>query len=227
MKKALTKADFKVPALLLALSLVPVLGGVMRFSNLSGAAAATTEHARFASAPTPIVIHVLGATLYCLLGAFQFSLAFRRRFPIWHRRAGKLLMLCGLLAGMSGLWMTAFYAIPTGMQGPLLYGVRLAVGTAMVASLVIGWLSILWRNVARHEAFMIRAYALGQGAGTQVLVLLPWMLISGQSTGLTRDLLMTLSWTINVVVAESIIHRRNQAPSSHVTPQPIITAKEA
>jgi hypothetical protein len=227
MKKALTKADFKVPALLLALSLVPTLGGVMRFTKLSGAAAATSEHVRFASAPAPIVIHVLGATLYCLLGAFQFSSVFRRRFPIGHRRAGKLLMLCGLLAGMSGLWMTAFYAIPTGMQGPLLHGVRLAVGTAMVASLVIGWLSILRRNVARHEAFMIRAYALGQGAGTQVLVLLPWMLISGESTGLTRDLLMTLSWTINVVVAESIIHRRNQAPSSHVTPQPIITAKEA
>jgi hypothetical protein len=228
MNTSLTKADFKVPALLLALSLVPTLGGVMRLSNLSGAAAATTEHARFASAPAPIVIHVLGATVYCLLGAFQFSSAFRRRFPVWHRRAGRLLVLCGLSAGMSGVWMTAFYAIPTGMQGPLLYWVRLAVGNAMVASLVIGWLSILRRNVAHHEAFMIRAYALGQGAGTQALVLLPWMLISGESTGLTRDLLMTLSWTINIVVAESIIHRRNQAPSSPVTPQPIITrAKEA
>jgi hypothetical protein len=212
----LTKADFKVPALLVALSLVPTLGGAMRLSSISGNAAATAEHARFAAAPAPILTHVLGATLFCLLGAFQFSPALRARFPRWHRGAGRLLVLCGLLAGLSGLWMTMFYRIPTGMQGPLLYFVRLAVGSAMLASLVIALVSILRRNVARHEAFMIRAYALGQGAGTQVLVLLPWMLISGESGGLTRDLLMTLSWAINVVVAESIINSRKKEQPSHV-----------
>ena len=221
---SLTKQDLKVPALLVVLSLVPTLGGVMRLSNLSASAATTAEHARFVAAPTPILIHVLGATLYCLLGAFQFSSAIRARFPRWHRGAGRLLVLCGLLAGLSGLWMTVFYRIPTSMQGSLLYFVRLAVGTGMVASLVIALIAILRRNVARHEAFMIRAYALGQGAGTQVLVLLPWMLISGQSGGLTRDLLMTLAWTINLVVAESIINSRRKALPSHVEPR-IITAQ--
>jgi hypothetical protein len=104
--------------------------------------------------------------------------------------------------------MTAFHPIPTSLQGPLLHAVRLAVASAMVASLLIAWRSILRGDVPRHEAFMIRAYALGQGAGTQVLVLLPWMLLSGESGGLTRDLLMTLSWAINIVVAESIIRYR-------------------
>jgi hypothetical protein len=75
-------------------------------------------------------------------------------------------------------------------------------------ALLIAWRSILRRDVPRHEAFMIRAYALGQGAGTQVLVLLPWMFLSGESGGLTRDLLMTLSWAINIVLAESIIRYR-------------------
>lgn len=213
--RRLTKQDFKVPALLVVLSLVPTLGGIMRLTNLSGSAAGAAEHARFAAAPTPILIHVLGATLYCLLGAFQFSSAFRARFPRWHRGAGRLLVLCGLLAGVSGLWMTAFYPIPAGMQGTLLYGVRLAVGTAMVSSLVIALVSILRHDVPRHEAFMIRAYALGQGAGTQVLVLLPWMLTTGESGGLTRDLLMTLAWTINVVVAETIINSRKKALRIH------------
>jgi hypothetical protein len=63
---------------------------------------------------------------------------------------------------------------------------------------------------------MIPAYALGQGAGTQVLVLLPWMLIAGESGGLTRDLLMTLSWAINMVVAGAII--RYRAPGAHTVP---------
>lgn len=201
----LTKADLGIPALLLALSLVPALGGVARLASLSGSA---PEDARFLQAPVPIVLHVISATLYCLLGAFQFSSGFRLRWPGLHRRAGRWLAPCGLVAGATGFWMTASYPIPTQLQGPLLHGVRLVVSSAMVASLLVAWRSILRRDVPRHEAFMIRAYALGQGAGTQVLVLLPWMLLSGESGGLTRDVLMTLSWAINAVVAEAILRYR-------------------
>jgi uncharacterized membrane protein len=208
----LTKADFKVPALLLALSVVPTLGAVVRLISVSSDTTVTSGNARFLAAPAPVVIHVISATLYCLLGAFQFSQGFRLRWPGLHRRAGRLLVLCGLSAAVTGMWMTAFYRIPPGLQGPLLYAVRLAVGAAMIASIFIALTSILRREVPRHEAFMIRAYALGQGAGTQVLVMLPWMLISGESGGLTRDVLMTLAWAINVVVAESIIRRRTRAP---------------
>lgn len=204
----LTKMDLAIPALLLALSIVPTLGGVMRLLSLSGQAQVTAEHARFVHAPWPVLMHVVSATLYCWLGAFQFSTGLRRRWPRWHRGAGRVLVLCGLTAGATGLWMTVFYPIPQALQGPLLYGVRVLVGAAMVAAIVIGCSSILRRQVARHEAFMIRAYALGQGAGTQALVLGPWMLLTAESGGLTRDLLMTVAWAINLVVAELIIKRR-------------------
>jgi hypothetical protein len=210
--KKLTKTDLGIPALLLVLSLVPTFGGVARLSSLSGDAPAD---ARFLQAPVPIVVHVVSGTLYCMVGAFQFSAGFRLRWPGLHRCAGRWLALCGLVTGVTGFWMTTTYPIPTSMQGPLLYSVRLAVASAMVGSLLIGWHSILRRDVPRHEAFMLRAYALGQGAGTQVLVLLPWMLISGESGGLTRDMLMTLSWAINLVLAEAIIRHRAAPRASH------------
>jgi hypothetical protein len=54
---------------------------------------------------------------------------------------------------------------------------------------------------------MIRAYALGQGAGMQVVVLLPWMLVIGAPTMLQRDVLMSLAWLINLLVAEMAIQR--------------------
>jgi uncharacterized membrane protein YozB (DUF420 family) len=208
MTRTISLADLKLPALLLALSAVPTLGGVVRILSVSGHTAVTPDNARFLEAPTAVVIHVICATLYCLIGAFQFTPAFRLRWPGLHRRAGRLLASCGLAAGVTGLWMTLLYPIPPGLQGPILQGVRVAVASAMIASIIIGWRSILRRDVPRHEAFMIRAYALGQGAGTQVLVVLPWTLISGEATGLTRDLLMTLAWAINVAVAEWIISRR-------------------
>lgn len=211
--RALTKRDFKVPALLIALSIVPIVGGVVRFMSLSANALHKTEDARFIHAPAPVVLHIASATLFCVIGAFQLAPAFRLRWPGVHRRAGKLVAACGLVAGATGLWMTAFYAIPASMQGPLLYGVRLAVGAAMIAAILVSWSSILRRNVARHEAFMIRAYALGQGAGTQVLVLAPWMILSGESGGPTRDVLMTLSWAINLFVAELFIRSRTARQS--------------
>jgi uncharacterized membrane protein YozB (DUF420 family) len=212
MTKKLTFRDWKIPALLLLLSMVPTLGGIVRVASLSGHAPVTPENARFIAAPVPIIIHVICATLYSLLGAFQFSKGFRLRWPGLHRRVGRVLAVCGLLTGLTALWMTVFFPIPTGLQGPITRGVRLLVASAMLASIVIAWSSILRRDVPRHEAFMIRAYALAQGAGTQVLILGPWTLITGESLGLTRDLLMTLSWAINVGVAELIIRARTRQP---------------
>lgn len=202
-------ADLAVPLLLVWLSAAPVLGGIARLASLSQAAI-KAEDARFVTAPVPVIIHVLAATLYSVLGAFQFSRGVRRRWPGWHRRAGRLLALCGLCAGITGLWMTARYSIPVSLQGPLLCAIRMLVGTAMVTCLILGIVSILRRNVARHEAWMIRAYALGQGAGTQALLMLPLILISGEVLGLQRDILMGAAWLLNLGVAEWVIQRRTQ-----------------
>ena len=43
-----------------------------------------------------------------MLGPLQFAAGFRRRWPAWHRVAGRLLVGCGLLVGLTGLWMTLF-----------------------------------------------------------------------------------------------------------------------
>lgn len=220
--RKLTKKDFVVPGMLVALSVVPVLGGIARLTSLS--APATAESARFVAAPAPVVLHIAGATLYAVLGAFQFSSGVRLRWPGLHRRAGRLLALLGLLTGLTGMWMTALYPIPLELQGPALLGVRMLVGAAMVTAILLGWSSILRRDLRRHEAWMIRAYALAQGAGTQVLVLGPWIVLTGGAVGPTRDLLMTLAWAINLGVAEWIIRRRAGAPRASA---PAVSASRA
>jgi uncharacterized membrane protein len=209
--RQLTISDFTVPVALVFLSIVPTIGGIVRLVKLAPAATISPDDARFLQAPAPVLIHILCVTPYCILGAFQFSRAMRRRWPRWHRRAGRGVAVSGFLAAATGLWMTTRYEIPSSLQGPLLYSARLGVAAAMMGAILIGWRSILRRDVARHEAFMIRAYALGQGAGTQVLILGPWTLITGSSGGVTRDVLMTVSWLINVVVAELIIRTRLSA----------------
>jgi len=55
---------------------------------------------------------------------------------------------------------------------------------------------------------MIRGYAIGQGAGTQAMLLGPLTLLAGPPAGLLRDVLMVAAWLINLAVAEKIIRSR-------------------
>ena len=94
-------------------------------------------------------------------------------------------------------------------EGRTLYLVRWAVGSFMSAFLVLGVVAVRKGDIANHRAWMMRAYGLGMGAGTQVLTHLPWMLIMGTPTStVTRDVLMTAAWVINIVVVEWILARR-------------------
>lgn len=120
--------------------------------------------------------------------------------------AGRILVVCGLVAALSGLWMTVFYPRPEG-DGDLLAVFRLVFGTAMAVSLVLGFAAIRRRDFRRHRAWMIRAYAIGVAAGTQAFTQLPWMLLVGPPGEIPRALLVAAGWVINLAVAEWIIRR--------------------
>ena len=197
---------------LLLLSAIPLAAGVFRLTQLVGGADITPANARFFASPLPVVLHILAAAVYALLGAFQFAPNFRRRRPGWHRVAGRLLVPCGLLVGLSGLWMTLSYPWPDG-DGALLYAFRLLFGSAMVVSIILGFAAIRRGDVRRHRAWMTRGYALGLGAGTQALTLAAGEVIVGPPGETSRALLMGAGWAINLAVAEWAIRRRPATPA--------------
>ena len=200
------RAEWLVIALLIALSALPISFGAVRLAELAGGGEITPENARFFAAPVPVVLHILSASLFCILGAFQFAPGIRRRRPGWHRGAGRLLVPLGLVAALSGLWLTQFYP-PVDHDGPLLYVIRLVVGSAMVLFICLGLAAIRRRDIARHRAWMMRGYAIGLGAGTQALTHLPYFLFEGKQGELSRALAMGAGWAINLAVAEWIIRR--------------------
>ncbi len=105
--------------------------------------------------------------------------------------------------------MTQFYPLYPHLQAELLYGFRMLFGSAMVLSIGLGWAAILRRDIARHRAWMIRGYAIGQGAGTQALTAILWLVIVGVPGELTKELLMGASWAINLALAEWIIRHHS------------------
>ena len=80
----------------------------------------------------------------------------------------------------------------------------------MTVYILLGLSAVYKKRIVQHQAWMIRAYALGQGAGTQVFVTIPWLLTVGEPSGLSRDILMTAAWVINLIVAEWAINRRSE-----------------
>jgi len=196
---------WRAPAALIALSAIPLTAGTFRLIQLSGGPELIPADDRFTGFPAALVIHIVGAAILALVGAFQFVPRLRRRHRAWHRRAGRVVAVAGLLVAGSALWLTLFYAPQRG-TGDLLYVLRLVFGSATAAFLVLGFVAIRQRDITAHRAWMMRAYALGLGAGTQIFT----EGIGGALFGtgeLRGDLAKGAGWLINVAVAEWVIRR--------------------
>ena len=198
------RADGLIAAGLIALAFIPIVAGAVRLTQLARGGPLTQENARFFTAPIPVVLHIVSVTVYSLLGAFQFAPGFRRARPGWHRACGRIVVVTGLAAALSGLWMALFYAIVPA-DSALLHGFRLFFGSAMVLSIVLGVLAIRRRDVRLHQEWMRRAYAIGLAAGTQALTQLPLLLLFGPPDELTLALMMGAAWLLNLAVAEWLI----------------------
>lgn len=201
-----TRSEWRSSAALIALSLVPAAAGIVRLAELAQGAEITAANARFFAAPVPVLLHVPSVIVYSLLGALQFVPTFRQHHRTWHRAAGRVLVVCGFIAALTGLWMTLVYPWPVG-DGVALYIERLTFGSAMLLSLVMAVDAIRRRQFAEHGEWMIRAYAIGMGAGTQVLTHLPYYTLVGKPDESSRAVLMGAGWVINIVLAEWIIRR--------------------
>jgi len=194
-----------VPVALVGLSAIPVTAGALRLLQLAGGPSVFPADHRFDGFPLPLVVHIVGATTFALVGILQFVPRFRRRHLVWHRRAGRVLAVAGLLVALSALWLTLFYEAQP-LTGDVLYVLRLVFGSAMAACLVLGVTAARRRDIAAHRAWMIRAYAIGLAAGTQAFTEGIGGAIFG--TGLlAADLAKGAGWAINIAIAEWAIRR--------------------
>ena len=69
--------SWPVPAALVGLSAIPQTAGTLRLIQLAGSPAIPADH-RFAGFPLPLVVHIIGATMFALVGVLQFVPRFRR-----------------------------------------------------------------------------------------------------------------------------------------------------
>lgn len=194
-----------VPVALIAVVLIPALFGALRLVELAGGPELMPDHPGIDASPVPVVVHIMSAVGYAVLGAFLFSTPVRRRWPRWHRAAGRVVLVLGLAVAVSALWMTLFYPRQPG-TGELAFAFRLAFASGMAASIVLGMRAARRGDHAQHRAWMIRAYALALGAGTQVFTQ-GFARAAFGSGEHVHDLSLGAGWVLNLAIAEYVIGR--------------------
>ncbi|MGJ8569490.1 MAG: DUF2306 domain-containing protein [Hoeflea sp.] len=204
--KSLRRSEWTLLAFIIVYSFIPSVGGLIRVLELAGGPTIAPENPRALADPIPIVLHILASILFCMVGALQFLPSIRRHHRAKHRAIGRAIVIAGCVSAASGLWMTHVYSFSEDLQGALLYWVRMVLGSLMIGFIIWAIIAIRARNVYQHSASMLRAYAIGQGASTQTVLGISWMILSGsEAMGPMRDGIMVSAWGLNLLVAEILI----------------------
>jgi len=156
--------------------------------------------------------HLIAGPASLVLGLLLISTAFRRQFPQWHRRLGRIqVAIILILLVPSGMWM-ACYPLSGPIAGFSL--MTLAVLTGWTAAQ--GWRDAVQRRFAEHRIWMLRNYTLLCSAvvlrilgGASVLMRAPpdWYDIA----------IIWISWLLPVTILELILWKKRRRQSSRAT----------
>jgi O-antigen/teichoic acid export membrane protein len=171
------KSIWLVPILLIIMTIIPALGGIIRLVGIANGNQ-SPEGLRFYNEPVVTFLHIISSLVFGIFGAFQFSNGIRSKYKNWHRTSGRLLIPAGFISALTGIYMTVFFP-KLETDGPTLFYVRMVVGILMTICLCFAVNAILEKKFNIHGEWMMRGYALGLGAATQVITHLPWIIPTG------------------------------------------------
>jgi uncharacterized membrane protein HdeD (DUF308 family) len=174
----------------------------------------TAQAGTYANRPPAVQIafytHIAFAGLALLVGGFQFSHRLRRRSPAAHRWVGRTYAVSVFVGGAAAFVMSFFSSVA--FLGFFGFG---TLAVLWVWTTYRGWRSARERDMASHQAWMIRSFALSYAAPTLrmwllllTVVQLPFGIDEAVLEANAYAPVAFLCWLPNVVVAEIIIHRR-------------------
>lgn len=125
-------------------------------------APAATLDAGFARHMALTLIHILPGGLFLSLALLQFMPSIRQKHLQVHRWMGRVLVVCGLIVGVSALIMS----FTMNIGGPNETAATTLFAIVFLICLVKAYRHIRRKEVARHREWMIRAYGAALGVAT-------------------------------------------------------------
>jgi len=194
-----------LPYLLCAACFVPVSIGAYRVGALAFEWDWALQFAADQVDNLPLWLHAIFSIGFLTLGALQLVTGLRNSNRPRHRKLGKYTFVFGVLGASSGLYMTLSHP---DISGPLLHYGRLLFACLWIGFLVQAVVSIRNRDIPRHRANMIRAYAIAINAGTLPFIYLPILAIFGEPPQVFDEIIQVGGWVVNLSIAEWWIRRR-------------------
>ncbi len=196
-----------VVALLGAVPAVPgafVLAGIVSGPTVDGLLAGIVNP-RYFSNPAWISLHIASGILFCLLAPLQFSA--RLRVRRWHRYAGRVALLSGMVFGLSAL--PALGLVPKGADWARLGGLATA-AVAFSGALALSYAAIRRRDIRAHRAWALRAVAIGLMGASRVLIEALAYLALGEVTDTMGGVVIWLAIGLNLLIVEFHLRQGTQ-----------------
>jgi len=135
----------------------------------------------FAHYPILTLVHIVPGLVFLLMAPFQFSRKIRRDNPRIHRRGGRVVIISGLLTGITAVIMSVWM--------PSIGGVNQAAATLLFSVFFLyavakAWQKAVGRDYNLHREWMIRTYAIGL-AITTIRPIVGIFFATSRFTGLT------------------------------------------
>jgi uncharacterized membrane protein len=165
--------------------------------------------------------HIVAGGIALVVGPFQFWRGLRTRHPLVHRSMGRVYLTAVAIAAVGGIAIAPISQ--AGLAGLFGFG---ALGVLWLVTGLRAYRSIRRGDVASHQAWMIRNFALTYAAVTLRLGLFTLILAQVPFSGGEFDFeaafanayvaMAFLAWLPNLLVAEWLVRRRG-LPSYRLT----------
>ena len=146
--------------------------------------------------------HITLGGLALLSGCTQFLSGLRQKRLFLHRNLGKVYVAAVMLSGTAGLGIA--FAASGGVWAQMGFA---ALGFLWLYTTAKAFLAIKKRDIAEHQNWMTRSYALCFGAVTLRLWMPLFLGALGMSFDFAYPIIAWISWVPNLLVAEWIIRR--------------------
>lgn len=159
-------------------------------------------------------LHLVAGAIALALGPFQFLAGWRARRPGFHRWMGRLYAGCVAVSAIAGFYLAglSYAGWPTHLA---FYGLTVLwlVTTGNAVRLILGG------DVAAHQRWMLRSYALTFAAVTLRLWLAGFIL-AGVSFDNAYIMASWLGWVPNLIFVDVYLRRSRASGQDHGTPHP-------
>lgn len=159
-------------------------------------------HQRYIENSLVSILHLVPGLLLILLSPIQLIKSIRQRYINLHRLLGRILVLCALITGISGIIAALIFPAYGGVSTQ---AATIFFGIIFIFSLVKAIFHIRKKEIQLHREWMIRMVSIAMGVASIRVIFLLFIKFTNYSYLEIMGTTFWIGWSINLIIAETYI----------------------